>query len=151
MAQLNDSLAWLVALGAGLVLFLCMMFLTRNLNWWWLKWVLRLVPAVALLLPVTVPGQPGFYAPAFLVAPFEAFLQADGQPDEAIARLLLVSCALLGLITLVAIARWLRNRTAVSATDPASDSASASGPASPESTAATSGREPRERQEPQVS
>jgi len=113
MAQLNDSLAWMVALGAGLVLFLCMVFLTRNLNWWWLKWVLRLVPAIALLLPVSVPGQPGFYAPAVLVAPFEAFLQADGQPGEAVARLIVALGALLGIITLAAIARWMRNRTAV--------------------------------------
>ncbi len=125
MPDVNDSLAWMVVGGAGLVLFLCMMFVTRNLNWWWLKWVLRLVPTVALLLPVTVPGQPGFYAPAFLVAPFEAFLQTDGQPDEAISRLLLVLAALLGIITLAAIGRWLRHRTAVSAPSAASAPAGA--------------------------
>ncbi len=115
MPELNDSLAWMVAAGAGVVLLLCMVFLTRNLNWWWLKWILRLVPAVALLLPVGVPGQPGFYAPALVVAPFEQFLQTDGQPSEAISRLIIILGALVGLITLAAIARWLRNRTAVSA------------------------------------
>jgi len=114
MPELNDSLAWLVAAGAGALLFLCMLFLTRNLNWWWLKWVLRLVPPVALLLPVAVPGQPGFYAPAFLVAPFEAFLQADGTPDAAVGRLIVVLGGLLAVITLLAIARWTRRRTAVS-------------------------------------
>lgn len=114
MSELNDSLAWMIAGGAGLSLLLCMTFLTRNLNWWWLKWVLRLVPAVALLLPVAVPNQPGFYAPAFIVAPFEAFLQADGQPAEAIRRLMVILGALVGLITLAALARWARRRTSVS-------------------------------------
>lgn len=113
MPELNDSLAWMVAGGAGIVLFLCMLFLTRNLLWWWLKWVLRLVPPVALLLPAAVPGQPGFYAPALIVAPFEQFLQTDGQPEAAISRLVLILGALVGLITLAAIARWARNRGVV--------------------------------------
>ena len=112
MPELNDSLAWLVAIGAGIVMFLCMVFITRNLLWWWLKWVLRLVPSVGLLLPAGVPGQPGFYAPAFVVALFEQFLQVDGQSGEAIARLVIILGSMVGLITLASIARWARNRTA---------------------------------------
>lgn len=129
MPELNDSLAWMVAGGTGLLLLLCMWFLTRNLNWWWLKWVLRLTPPVALLLPAGVPGQPGFYAPAFLVAPFEAFLQSDGKPDEALARLILVVGGVVGVITLVAIVRWARNRTAVSAPGQESDADTQPAPA----------------------
>ena len=112
MPELNDSLAWTVAIGAGLLTFLCLVFLTRNLLSWWLKWVLRLLPPVALLLPASVPGQPGFYAPAFIVAPFEAFLQEEGDPAAASARLLLILGSLVGLITLAAVARWLRGRGA---------------------------------------
>ena len=131
MPELNDSLAWMVAVGAGFVLFLCMVFLTRNLNWWWLKWVLRLVPAIALLLPVAVPDQPGFYAPAFVVAPFEQFLQTEGRPGEAISRLIVILGGVVGLITLAAIARWARNRTAVSEPSDraASDAAASERPA----------------------
>jgi|GEM_PF-1300889 len=112
MPELNDSLGWMVATGAAVVVFLCMVFLTRNLSWWWLKWVLRLIPAVALILPVGVPEQPGYYAPAMVVAPFEAFLQENGQPGPAVARLVLVLGALLALITLAAVARAVRRRGA---------------------------------------
>lgn len=116
MPELNDSLAWIIAAASAVVMLLCMVFLTRNLRWWWLKWVLRMVPPLALILPAGVPREPGFYAPAFIVAPFEAFLQEDGEPQAAIARLIVVLGAVVGLITLAAVARWLRRRTNVSAT-----------------------------------
>jgi len=116
MPELNDSLAWLIAAGAALMAFLCLLFLTRNWRSWWLKWLVRLIPPVALILPVGVPGSQGFYAPAIVVAPFEKYLQEDGDPTNAIVRLLMVGAALVGLISLAAIARWarLRSRTSVS-------------------------------------
>lgn len=115
MPELNDSLAWIIAGASAFVMLLCMVFLTRNLRWWWLKWVLRLVPPVAATLPVSVPSEPGFYAPAFIVVPFEAFLQENGEPQAGAARLLVTLGALVGLITLAAVARWARRRTGVSA------------------------------------
>ena len=114
MPELNDSLAWYIAGGTALVMFACLIFLSRNWRSWWLKWLVRLVPPVVLLLPVGVPGSQGFYAPAFIVAPFEKFLQEDGEPTAAIARIVMVGGALVALITLAAIARWVRLRTSVS-------------------------------------
>ncbi len=110
MPELNDSLAWIIAAASAVVMLLCLLFLSRNWRWWWLKWVFRLLPPLAMILPVGVPGQPGFYAPAAIVAPFEAFLQEQGEPQAALQRLVVVSGALVGLITLAAVARWARRR-----------------------------------------
>ncbi len=117
MPELNDSLAWLIAGGAAFVMFLCLIFLSRNWRSWWLKWVVRLIPPVAMLLPVGVPGSQGFYAPAIIVAPFEKYLQEDGDPTNAIARLTLVIAALVGLISLAAVARWARTRSGTGVSD----------------------------------
>ena len=114
MLELNDSLAWLIAGGAALVMLGCLFFLTRNFRSWWLQWVVRLLPPVLLLLPAGVPGSQGFYAPAFIVAPFEKYLQEEGEPAAALSRLLMVALALVALITLAAFARWMRGRTSVS-------------------------------------
>ena len=118
MPELNDSLAWLIASAAALLMLLCLIFLTRNWGWWWLKWVVRLVPPIALVLPVGVPGSSGFYAPAFVVALFEQFLQENGDATAAVARLVMVVGAVVCLVTLAALARWGRNRTNVSRIDP---------------------------------
>jgi len=110
MPELNDSLAWLIAGGAAVVMFICLLFLSRNWRSWWLKWVIRLIPPVAMLLPVGVPGSQGFYAPAIIVAPFEKYLQEDGDPTNAISRLIMVIVALVAIISLAAFARWMRMR-----------------------------------------
>ena len=117
MPELNDSLAWLIADGAAFVMFFCLIFLSRNWRSWWLKWLVRLIPPVAMLLPIGVPGSQGFYAPAIIVAPFEKYLQEDGEPTNAIARLTLVVAALVGLISLAAVARWARTRSRTGVSD----------------------------------
>ena len=117
MIELNDSLAWLIAGGSALVMFICLLFLSRNWRSWWLKWLIRLIPPVAMLLPVGVPGSQGFYAPAIIVAPFEKYLQEDGEPGNAITRPILVVVALTGLISLAALARWLRTRSRTGVSD----------------------------------
>ena len=117
MPELNDSLAWLIAGGAALVMFVCLLFLSRNWRSWWLKWLVRLIPPVAMLLPAGVPGSQGFYAPAVIVAPFEKYLQEDGDPGNAFVRLIMVTGALSALISLAALARWARTRSRTGVSD----------------------------------
>lgn len=54
--------------------------------------------------PAPIPGFPQHYAPAFIVAIFEGILQDDGAPGVALRLLLAGSVALVGLITVFAIA-----------------------------------------------
>ncbi len=85
---MTEPYAWLVAIAAALV-GLCGVFaLTRPIRSGFLKSWLRGIAAVTLLLPAPVPGFESYYAPAFLVALFEALLQKEGRPALAAGLLL---------------------------------------------------------------
>ncbi len=90
----------------ALCIALGVMFLTRNIPWWWPRNLLRWLVLVWCLVPAGVPDQPGYYAPAFIIFFFEFFLQVDGQPEAALRTLVMVSVAIVALVTLAAIARW---------------------------------------------
>ena len=85
---MNEPVAWLVAIVAALIGLFGVFRLTRPLRPGFFRAWLRGVAAVLLLLPAPVPGFESYYAPALLVALFEALLQRDGQPALAAGLLL---------------------------------------------------------------
>ena len=84
---MNEPIAWLVATGAGMATLFCIYVLTRPLRNGFLKVWLRCVSMVVLLLPAPVPRFDAYYAPAFVVALFEAALQHNGDPTPALGLL----------------------------------------------------------------
>ena len=109
---MTEPIAWLIATGAGMATLFCIYVLTRPMHTGFLKTWLRCVSMVALLLPAPVPGHGSYYAPAFVVALFEAALQSDGEPAPALGLLAA------GIATVTALAgayfywrRLVRSRT----------------------------------------
>lgn len=80
---MTEPWAWLVAACAAAATLFGVAVLTRHMRNGFLKYWLRSLAAVLLLLPAPVPGFDTYYAPAFLVMVFEAALQRDGQPALA--------------------------------------------------------------------
>ena len=88
---MNYFVAWLVALGAGLIGAVGLFFLTRSIETQWSRDLLRWLPPVLLLVPAPVPDFAGHYAPAFIVLVFEGLFQADGQSLLALVILLVAA------------------------------------------------------------
>jgi len=84
----TEPWAWLVTIAAGVVSLVGVWMLTRPLRSLFFKLWLRGVAAIGLLLPAPIPGFDAYYAPAFVVALFEAALKRDGQPASAIGLLI---------------------------------------------------------------
>lgn len=101
------SIAWLVAGGAGLIGTVTMVFWTRHLSIGWLRRSLCVLPILLLLVPAAIPGYPGTYAPAFVVAIFEALFQTDGQPLAALRMLLLA--LVVGVLVVIGLGRLARS------------------------------------------
>ena len=102
------SIAWLVAGGAGLIGTVTMVFWTRHLNIGWLRRSLCVLPVLLLLVPAAIPDFPGNYAPAFVVAVFEALFQTDGQPLAALRMLLLAF--IVGVVIVIGLGRFTRGK-----------------------------------------
>jgi len=81
--------AWLVIVVAAVLGTLCLVLLTRHLQTAWLRRGLRWLPLLLLTIPAGIPGYDGDYAPAFVVAVFEALFQTDGNPWPALRMLAL--------------------------------------------------------------
>jgi hypothetical protein len=111
------SIAWLVAVIAGLLGTVAMLALTRHLGNRWLRRTLSWLPPLLLLVPAEVPGFDGNYAPAFVVVIFEALFQVDGEPVAA-ARMLIVT-GLLGLLMITIASRFGRGSNRSGAADAA--------------------------------
>ena len=77
------TLAWSII---GVMAFggsLAMLMLLRPVKALWLKLALVSLVVAFLVLPAPVPAAPEVWAPAFVVAIFEAFFQIDGDPASA--------------------------------------------------------------------
>lgn len=110
------EIAWLVAGAAGLLGTLTMVFWTRHMIHGWLRRCLCVLPVLLLLVPAGIPDFPGNYAPAFVVAVFEALFQVDGQPLAALR--ILVLTLVVGLVVVVGLGRLgRRSDTGSAATD----------------------------------
>lgn len=113
MSEATDyTLAWLTVSGAGLLAFAFWCLLTRGIRRGSVRWALRLLAGVFMVVPAPVPGYDGQYAPAFIVALFEAVFQKEGSPQTAFAVLTASGVLVLLIVTLVAVLRWRRARSA---------------------------------------
>lgn len=114
----DNEMAWLIVAGAGLLALGFWFLITRGIKHDLLRSWLRCVAAILMLLPAPVPGYQGEYAPAYIVALFEAVFQQDGEPLQAFIILgggvLVVTILLLGWALLRP-----RRLTGAAASDPA--------------------------------
>ncbi|MEE4302348.1 MAG: hypothetical protein V2J24_23110 [Pseudomonadales bacterium] len=95
---------WTVCLLATLVVIACGFWMTRRWRPLFLRDLVRLFAVATLLVPVTAGSFGGFYAPAYIVLVFEAFLQREGDPIPALTALTLAwSGALLVTVGLQAL------------------------------------------------
>ena len=94
-------IAWLVWVSATALMMAGMLYLTRRWKPLFLRDLVRLVVAGTLLVPSVAGSYEGFYAPAWVVFLFEAFLQTEGDPVPAMMSLVvgwgLALAILLGL------------------------------------------------------
>lgn len=90
------DLAWVVIGVAGLLGTGFLIFLTRNFSSPSLRWIIRLLPLLLMVVPAPVPNFQGQFAPAFVVLIFESLFQAEGEPGTA--GLMLLVAALTALI-----------------------------------------------------
>ena len=84
---MGDFIAWLIAALAGAAALFGIVRFTRPWRDSFFKAWLRCLVPVLLLLPAPVPGFDGHYAPAFVVALFEAAFQRQGRPQLALGLL----------------------------------------------------------------
>ena len=92
---MSYTIAWLVILGAGLAGTGFLFLLTRGIRAPSIRWVLRVLPLVLMVVPAPVPNYDGQLAPAFVVLIFESLFQSDGEPFTA--AMILLGAALAGI------------------------------------------------------
>jgi hypothetical protein len=96
--------AWLLVAAAAGLGGVGLVFLTRSILTRWLKWLLRLLPPVLMLVPAPVPGFSGNYAPAFVVLVFEGLFQSEGSVAAALT-ILITTTVLTVLLTVLFLRR----------------------------------------------
>lgn len=105
-------LAWSVW-GVAMVLLLAGGFwLTRWLKPLWLRDLLRFLVAATLLVPAAAGSSDAAWAPAWIVFIFEAFLQTEGDPVDAVMMLSVAWVSAIVLVVAVTIFRLIRRRRA---------------------------------------
>ncbi len=90
---MGELLAWALAAAAALLAFAGVCALTRRLRPSLLRSWLRTLVLALMLTPAPVPGFPGNFAPAYVVALFEALFQIEGAPQPALKLLLAAGLA----------------------------------------------------------
>lgn len=103
---------WALCVLATLVVILCGLRLTRSWRPLFLRDLIRALIIPTLLVPATAGSFEGFFAPAYIVLLFEAFLQQDGNPATALAALVIGWIA--GLIVFAAVTFWRWRRSGAS-------------------------------------
>lgn len=106
---------WAICLIATLLVIACGLRLTRNWRPLFLRDLIRALIIPTLLVPVTAGSSEGFFAPAYIVLVFEAFLQREGDPANALAALVLGWIAGLVAFVIVTVWRWRRGDPAPAA------------------------------------
>ena len=111
--NMNYELAWLVIAAAGLLGSAFLFYLTQSMRTASLKWVIRVLPALLMMVPAPIPNFPGELAPAFVVLIFESLFQAGGEPGTA--GMILLATGLIGLALGLLIARLTGSKAAPAA------------------------------------
>jgi hypothetical protein len=102
------ELAWVVAAAAGVAGTVCLLVLTRNMSSGWFRRTIRWMPLLLLLVPAAIPAYEGNYAPAFVVAVFEALFQSAGNPWPALK--ILIITLLIGQLAILVVTRLFSRR-----------------------------------------
>lgn len=103
---------WAICLLASGAVIVCGFSLTRWLRPLALRDLIRALASATLLVPVTAGSHDEFFAPAYIVLVFEAFLQPDGDPIPALSALTLGWVAAVLLVLLLAGRRAFAGRGA---------------------------------------
>lgn len=90
---MGELIAWALAVAAAFLAFAGVCALTRRLRPSLLRSWLRALVLALMLAPAPVPGFPGNFAPAYVVALFEALFQIEGAPQPALRLLLAAGLA----------------------------------------------------------
>lgn len=104
MSESDYQLAWMIYLAAALLCIGASFYFTRWM-WRYLREPIRVVVAVVLLTPSAVMAEKALYAPAFVIASIEYFLN---KSIELISVTSLLTYLILGLgaYVLFALLRW---------------------------------------------
>ncbi|MFK7913605.1 MAG: hypothetical protein AB8B93_06795 [Pseudomonadales bacterium] len=111
----DHDMAWIVVAGAGLLALGFWFLITRGIANSLLRSWLRCVAAILMLLPAPVPGYHGQFAPAYIVALFEAVFQDAGQPEQAF---IILGGGVLAVSVLLLVWGLVRPRRAATASAP---------------------------------
>lgn len=103
---------WVICLLASAAVIACGIVMTRRLRPLFLRDLIRALAIATLLAPVTAGAHDDFYAPAYIVLFFEAFLQPEGDPIPALSALTLAWAAAIVVVIALAGRRLLRGRAA---------------------------------------
>lgn len=102
---METVVAWIVVGLAGLGTLAGIFVLTRSIRNAWLRSLLRCLAAIWLMLPWRIEVVDGEYAPAFIVALFEAVFRSDGNPRPALTVLALASLFVVVVFLVIAAVR----------------------------------------------
>lgn len=102
--------AWTVCLVATAVVVVCGFWMTRRWRPLFLRDLVRALAVATFVVPVTAGSFDGFYAPAYIVLVFEAFLQREGDPIPALSALTLAWGAAIVLVVVLQGVRSYRLR-----------------------------------------
>lgn len=94
------AVAWLIVAAAAVLGTVGLVFLTRAMGPSVVRLMIRVLPAILLIVPAPIPGYSGHLAPAFVVLIFEGVFQRDGNPMGAVAVLVATAAVAAGLLIL---------------------------------------------------
>src|SRR4051794_40219508 len=106
---MEATVAWSVVLVAGIGALIGVFALTRHLETTWVRWLVRTLAAVWLLLPWKIQVVEDNYAPAFIVALFEGVFRVQGNPRPPLMVLALATLLVLIVFLVVGAFRWARS------------------------------------------
>jgi len=106
---METLVAWGVVVAAGLGALVGVFALTRWIETPLIRWLLRVLAAVWMLLPWKIQVVEGYYAPAFIVALFEGVFRSDGNPRPPLMLLALVTLLVLAVFLVISAFRWARS------------------------------------------
>lgn len=112
MTESGYTLAWAVYLGGALIAYACGWWVSRS---WpaWLAYPLRAITLALIVTPWTVTDESSAMGPAWVIAAFDTFVLANGDPLRAGAPLMAASVLALVLALLACGWHyWRRNRQA---------------------------------------
>ena len=107
------TLAWWVIAGSALIGAFALFRLLRMIKRGLVRWLGAAVAIAFFCTPAPVPEYPGHWAPAFVVAIFEALFQTNGSPVQSV-RILVLSVSVVTLSTILlyfVLQRWLRSES----------------------------------------